>query len=395
MQRSFDSLWQLCLKSALPNTDRLWDEGFHDLIPQGKENQFLDLAVRTHLAPLIHENLKGTKNIPEDFNSKLGNIRNQVLVRNIRLYGAFDQMLQLFNQESIQVIPLKGIYAADRLYQDLGLRHLSDIDILVRRENLDSICKLMQDQGWNVVKAISHSQLEAEKFEPAHPFTLVKDGISVELHTHLYSKGSGMEIPEDDLWNHAHQQAFRRGSIFQFEKPMLLQHWCLHLYKHLKGHEVKLVSFVDIHLILKRMSPMEMYSFWKLCDAYGCTDICSSILKIYSVHWGIGVSSIPPANDPMYHELETSFLAFVKGSVLKHRLNSRLGKVLAQSRSMEPSKRTEFILRYVFPNAAFMRKQYQLNGSTWLLPWYLFRFSELSVKLLKVFMVKFKANQPR
>lgn len=380
----------------MPDAEKQLIENIQGIIELGKEEQFLQLAIKTHLAPLIHKNLKGAKNISEEFSSTLGNIRNQVLVRNVRLYRAFDQVLQLFNQESILVIPLKGIYSAENLYYDMSVRHLSDIDVLIKREDLPRICKLMHDRKWNIVKPIPHSQLEAETFEPAHPCTLVKDGILIELHTHLYNRGSAIEISEEGLWRRTHQEKFRKGVIHQFEKPMLLQHWCLHLFKHLKGDELKLVSFVDIHLLLKSMSSIEMDSFWKLCETYGCTDICSSILKICSSYWGVEVPSIPKLDKRMHDELNTSFLQFVYSPVLNHRLNNRLDKVWAQSMSIEDSvKRIEFMIRYLFPNVAFMRKHYRLNTSAWLLPWYLYRLAELSFKIMKLLTIKLKAKQTR
>ncbi|TNF29031.1 MAG: hypothetical protein EP314_03195, partial [Bacteroidetes bacterium] len=211
---------------------------------------FLKMCIGTHLAPIVHDRIKDNSHVPESMIEALANTRNQVLVRNMRLYDAFRWFLTEMNARQIPVIPLKGIYAAEKLYKDISLRHLSDIDLLLRAENVKEVVDLMQMHHWQIEKAEAHSELVQQEFEVAHPYTFYKNGVTIELHTHLYDRKIGADISIPSLWAHSAEETFLGKSIRQFEPEMLLQHWCLHLYKHLNGHEVKMLSFWDIRLLL-------------------------------------------------------------------------------------------------------------------------------------------------
>ena len=72
-------------------------------------------------------------------------------------------------QAGVDHLPLKGL-ASRELYQSIDMRSLSDLDILIRREQLEKACETMTSLGYRAGKV--------SKYE--HVFE--NGGAAVELH---------------------------------------------------------------------------------------------------------------------------------------------------------------------------------------------------------------------
>ncbi|MBP9150775.1 MAG: nucleotidyltransferase family protein [Flavobacteriales bacterium] len=356
-------------------------------------------AAGTHLAPILYKNLGGYEElIPQKVQSLLSNSYNQVLVRNIRLYDSFGTMLRNLNKAKIDCVPLKGIYLVEKVYRDLGLRHLSDIDILIRSKDVDAMLVLMKEDGWTVKKAEPRSEFEKEEFSPAHPYTFFQNGVTIELHTHLYNRNEGAKISEEELWTFTHQEDFCLGVIQQFGPEMLLQHLCLHLHKHLDGNELKVLNFCDIHEFIKtHKTSFDWYYFRTTCEKYDGLNEVSEILWICSKYWKTEIPDSFFLNFNANAALETKFLRFLTGESAKIAQKTQY----TVSRSMDQLKQLEgllpkltFILGYVFPRPVFMYKHFNLKEGSWLFPWYVLRVFILSQKMILATISKIR-NQFR
>ena len=72
----------------------------------------------------------------------------KTLYMNIKFYDAYGKILSKFEEHNIQHIPLKGIYLAEWLYKDIGLRLLSDIDLLVKVSDGQKCIQLLMELGY-------------------------------------------------------------------------------------------------------------------------------------------------------------------------------------------------------------------------------------------------------
>lgn len=353
---------------------------------------FITRSLGSHLAPLIHTSLKSINHeIPEESLALLKNAYNQVLVRNIRLYESFRNVLDIFNQGGIDCIPLKGIYLAEWLYDDIGLRHLSDIDLLVRSDDVATVCMFMHSNGWLTQKAKSRSEFEDEHFSPAHPYTFFKNGVTIELHSHLYNRNFGAKISETEIWEHTLPEKFNQIEIRQFSTEMLLQHLCLHLYKHIVGFDVKLVSFCDIReLIQQQDRPLNWNEFREKCERYDCLKEVGQILYISHKYWQTNVPSSFFLGIDIEPQIERKFVRFLSG---KNRITQQLENTMDNSLTKLKSAKgiqakVKFVSGFLFPSPVFMYHHFQLKESTWLLPWYVIRVFILSAKLVRAILNK-------
>jgi hypothetical protein len=353
----------------------------------------LERALGTHLAPILHKTFSGLEiEIPADIKNGLQNAYNQVIVRNIVLQREFKGLAEILNENQIPLVPLKGIYLSEVIYKELGLRHLSDIDVLIKEQDLDQVCELMKNRGWLVKFSISHSKIEHQHFTYAHPRTLIKNQISIELHTHLYNSNQGADISTDELWGDTHSELFLGVEIRQFSNEILLQHLCLHLHKHLFGHGLKILSFCDIREFLNvKSDSFSWQRFEQLALEYNCKEEVGQVLYLCSSYWNVQVPEEFLNIQRSKSELEERFWSFMSvtsketnaGLRNKLSLNSRKIALLKSNR-----EKLVFILGFTFPAAGFMKQHYNLSKDSWLLPWYAYRPIELSVKAVKAILYK-------
>ena len=352
----------------------------------------LDTAINTHLAPILHKTFSELDvEIPDPIQTGLFNAYNQVLLRNIVLQQEFKAFAAVLNEHQIPLVPLKGIYLSEVVYKDVGLRHLSDIDVLIKEEHLKQVCEMMEAEGWSVKWALQHSKIAGEQFNVAHPATLIKNHVIIELHTHLYNGNQGANISKEALWNDTHSEQLLGVEIRQFSNEMLLQHLCLHLHKHLFGRELKILSFCDIREFLKlKGDKFNWQRFRELAEKHDCKEETNQILYLCNSYWSVSIPKefltikIPAA------ELENHFRSFIAGAlkedvVLKKKMNIRLAKASKLNSNRE---KIAFILGYAFPSAAFMQQRYNLTENQWLLPWYAYRLIEFSIKTVKTTFAK-------
>ena len=361
-----------------------------ELLQEVDSSLAIDLAQVTYLAPLLHKSISGFGKPVEfqsEFRKSLQNSYNQVLVRNIALQQVFIEFGLILNSQNIDVVPLKGIYLSETLYGDIGARHLSDIDVLVKESDLERICNLMESEHWEIKSMIKHSKLGESQFEHAHTFTLIKNGTHIELHTHLYNQNQGVRIARNQIWEHTHDELFLGIKTKQFSNEMLLQHQCLHLHKHLFGHELKVVSFCDIREILRvRKDDFDWGLFKSLCEKYGCLEDVKQILFLCNEHWDVWVPE-----ELIEPELSTSILnerfwQFFTGAnkddsqALKNKREARLREIQHLDGF---SNKLAFLSGITFPKRTFMQRTYRLNADQWVLPYYLFRPVELAIKFIR------------
>lgn len=346
---------------------------------------FVQQCHATYLSALAHINTQHlSETIPTQAQTALANAYNQILARNIRFYQSFETMLSDMNEAEIDCIPLKGIYLAQTVYKDLGLRHLSDIDILIRSKDVAAMLKLMNHAGWQVVKAMPRSEFENQQFAPAHPYTFFKNGITVELHTHLYNRNQRATISQSELWSQTVKQSFCGGSIVQFSAEMLLQHLCLHLYKHIIGPDAKLVNFCDIHeFICHKPHHINWAKFRVLCIRYSCLDEVVQVLIICKKYWNSPIPNSALQSIEADKHIEKKFCLFLTEDKTKNEqeLAHKADKTLFELQSL-PNFRAKvaYLKGYVFPRPQFMYRHFKLKEGTWLLPWYLVRVFTLTAK---------------
>lgn len=135
---------------------RVWGGGgaSHEQIgppPAGFDwDALLDLAYRHALTPLLYRVLRGEDGaeVPRAVMDRLREgyrvnaRRNRILGQELR------RLVGLIEARGIDVIPYKGPEMAAHFYGDAGLREFKDLDLLIRRDDIEGVWDLLIEDGY-------------------------------------------------------------------------------------------------------------------------------------------------------------------------------------------------------------------------------------------------------
>ena len=100
-------------------------------------NYIVECSVRQGISPLFYWNLNKISNgkaVPPEVMKNLEKMYYSNLARNMLLYDELSKILTAFKKAGIDTIVLKGAFLAEEIYKNIGLRPMSDIDLLIKRE---------------------------------------------------------------------------------------------------------------------------------------------------------------------------------------------------------------------------------------------------------------------
>jgi hypothetical protein len=146
-------------------------------------------AERHRVAALIYWQLrKAHPPLPERFLQPFKQFYLATLGRNGIFLTELNRIVTLLTAAGMEVVLLKGAVFLRSLYEDIGLRPMSDLDILLRREAIDQAVDLLKQSGYEA--PILH-QSEAIQKDVTHDVHLRQSQppyVDVEVHWLL---GSG------------------------------------------------------------------------------------------------------------------------------------------------------------------------------------------------------------
>ena len=97
-------------------------------------NHLINLAIKEGMVGFLYKNLKKS-NILEDIDGNLRERLQSLYYRtveyNLKLIHELKNILCILNRKDIQVVLLQGMALLWQIYDDIGLRPLSDIDLWV------------------------------------------------------------------------------------------------------------------------------------------------------------------------------------------------------------------------------------------------------------------------
>jgi hypothetical protein len=183
--KSVDDILINLIRSALllsANTDSLdlssidWDA----LVSQ---------AQRQRLAPLLYISLKRLDSRiqpPENCTKRLHLDYLHTTSVNLAIFNETAKFLARLREEKIPVILLKGVALANGLYDDIGIRMLGDLDILIRIADRMRVKDLLITQGYTILFDIAEGFRDEYSSEQSYVH-LSQSYLGVDVHWHLFN----------------------------------------------------------------------------------------------------------------------------------------------------------------------------------------------------------------
>jgi hypothetical protein len=196
-------------------------------------NVFIKLSGRHGVAPLLYHRLRTFHSdipIPANVMARLRHIYLQSAGRGMHLYHKLGKVLGPLRHANIPVIVLKGAHLAQLVYDNIALRPMSDVDILVHKNDVMRVEAALLGIG---LAPAEYNRLIAKdncEFE----YGLPNRKVFVEVHWEFLPSTYRFKIDIDELWERSRQAIIAGVEVSVLCPEDLLLHLCMHTSaKHL------------------------------------------------------------------------------------------------------------------------------------------------------------------
>jgi hypothetical protein len=329
---------------------------------------FSNLANEHGVAALVWYNLEKYQlhsGIPEDVAYFLKCTLMRSLGRNTFNTESMGNVLRLLNAENIKVVILKGLALENSVYGSQGLRQMSDVDILINRDECIKARKILISNGYESlpVKSFFHKQILA--YYGKHLPSLIKNGTSVEIHHELF--GERKNLMTKMLYDSSYMVEIK-GEKAWFPQPQI---FFLYLVKHLWLHELNNESQLRLYtdlivLIEKNNYEILNYNLLKCASDAGMSDILAWHLEPLRDIWGVSLPGwINDFIDKWHNEDFINRFFFFLRSPKNNPPVDKAGfyrHILGEIPGFH--RKFLFVLGDLFPYVSFMKNRYKCK-STW------------------------------
>lgn len=194
-----------------------WDPFVHHALTQG-------------VAPLIYDSLPDDHEIvPPSVKDKLREAYYTSATRNALLYQGLEQIVYELHKANVPVILLKGAALAQRVYGNIALRPMGDIDLLVPTGMMPRIEDALAELGYLILH-------RADPLLRHATFTRTDRGVTLHLEVHQHIVSSPhyrAAIPEEWLWQRPIELSIGNVPGLMLSPEATTVHCCLHYLDHI------------------------------------------------------------------------------------------------------------------------------------------------------------------
>lgn len=195
---------------------------------------FIDRAIATHFAgyllpyPTIDETF-----YPEGILKKIKSYQHRILLHGTLLREACLKIATILNQEKISYAILKGFDLHFRNSISLKIRQVSDIDLLIDENDIESIANILEALGYTIIRHQYKSSWHQKWLKTHAPLSAKQESVSIDIHVSAVDQTHQIpfEINLQEL-----SQICVYGTQLNMLNPDLSNLFLkVHAYKHLKA----------------------------------------------------------------------------------------------------------------------------------------------------------------
>jgi Uncharacterised nucleotidyltransferase len=195
-----------------------------------------DLACQNRVGPLVYSTLRHVP-LPTEARPALEILKSAYVAtaaRNAVLFRELKAVLEALAAERIPVIVLKGAALAELVYAERALRPMADIDLLIRKEDLEEAERRLRSVGYEEI----HDPRARQELRARHHHWIFRNArpgaseIPIELHWNLDPprRPAAWDIPA--LFERAEAASIAGVDALVLSPEDFLLHLCLHLCRH-------------------------------------------------------------------------------------------------------------------------------------------------------------------
>lgn len=320
-------------------------------------NNMIELANKHSIFTLIYYGLHNCNvSVNDNLKTQLSNIAiREMYVSEQQLYY-IREISRRFDKNNIDYMLLKG-GVLKHLYPQAEIRHMGDIDILIKEKQYSKIIKVLEELGF------------AFKYESNHEIVWGKNSILIELHKILMpSYNKDLHEYFGNGWARAIKS---KGSSYIFSDNDMFVYTFSHFAKHYRDAGIGVTHMCDLFVLLRscnldfgyideELKKLHLYEFW--CNVKATLDA-----------WFLDGESTE-----MTEHITT--VVFNSGTYgLKEKSNISLALKSKKANGNLMSGKIKRITKAIFPSYDSMQRRYRvLKVFSWLLPFFwMWRWFEL------------------
>lgn len=249
--------------------------------------------------PLLYKHLSQPEfspYVPPDVLASLKGLYHKESLRNIRIYGLIERLLRAFDDAHISLVLLKGAFLCRWIYRDIALRPMSDIDLLCREGEAESVKTRLGELGFfqkTVYPSPFHERLYAvDRGWHLKPFYNSKRAM-LEIHFSIFPNVPQGFAQMERVWESVGRHEANGLSISCLAPADLILYLCLHLVHHLHLGQWRLYWFCDIHEAVAHYGDsIEWERLFATAASLGVANEVRSILHLLGDHWNSNLPAV-------------------------------------------------------------------------------------------------------
>ncbi len=195
-------------------------------------NYVLENARLNGIAPLLYDNLKKIRQHDTIPSHTMDQLKEEYLsntAKNMYLAIELCRLLREFSAKHIDVMVLKGAAIANLVYPDFGLRMYNDIDLLIKKEDLPVVEKLLPELAYVSTGDPIKQNHHREKHYHLAPYIHSDRNILLEIHFNVTNR---FPLNIDKWWERSRKEKILDCFAKVLCPDDLVQHLFIHTSKH-------------------------------------------------------------------------------------------------------------------------------------------------------------------
>ena len=186
--------------------------------------------------------------VPGEVMKILDNARMKTLMRNTWQTQQWKEVNEILSGVGIKHVLLKGMALEHTVYRSLGLRQMTDTDILVKKDDALKAWNLLQEHGFvpETIKSPLHKKIIMDLGK--HLPTLIKESYQLEIHHRLFREKEKNELLDDAIDNAVPVQ-IGETTAYMPEKDLHLEYLRQHNDYHLSAAGSQMKLYLDFQLL--------------------------------------------------------------------------------------------------------------------------------------------------
>ena len=221
---------QLLLCCARLNPSEAISDRIHELAnyPLSTGSFFFQTAAQHGVLPIVCCNLKQicAENLSADILTQLEGFLRQNTYHNLILTKELCRLIKCFEASGLQAIAFKGPLLAISAYQNISLRQISDLDLLLSEPDMAIAKEILLAQGYKLKIAV-----------PWETHLVKENSIyNIDLHNVVAPRHLSHPLTNEDIWKHTQAVSLAGRSVTSLSTEMNLLVLCLHGTKECWRH---------------------------------------------------------------------------------------------------------------------------------------------------------------